>query len=197
MTEVLKQKPRVSDPVAKAELDKVEKQLDNTQNEIRSMSFDKLNLAPTRDREEPRLSQKEIDAQSGMYLKPNRSVGCKEKFNEDYRKEYEFSKEYVNFVAQNNEIIGESIDMWTKPFAGIPAEYWRIPVGKPIWAPRYVAEQIKRCRYHKLVMRDHIITEQNSMGQMYGAMAVEETVRRLDAHPVNQNKSIFMNSGAF
>jgi len=197
MTEALKAKPRVADPVAQQEIDKVEKQLVNVEKEVRSMSFDKMNLAPTRDREEPKMSQKDIDAQSGVYIKPSRSIGCKEKFNEDYRKEYEFAKEYVNFIAQNNEIIGETIEMWTKPFAGIPAEFWKLPVGKPIWAPRHVAEQIKRCRYHKLVMRDHVITENNSVGQMYGAIAAEETVRRMDAHPVSSNKSIFMNASGF
>ncbi len=197
MTENLKQKPKTADPVVNEELNKVEKQIDNVQNEIRSMSFDKLNLAPTREREEPKLSQKELASQSGMYIKPKRSIGCREKFNEDYRREYDHSKEYVNFVAQNNEIIGETIEMWTKPFAGIPAEFWNVPTGKPIWAPRYVAEQLKRCRHHKLVMRDHVVTENNSVGQMYGAIAAEETVQRMDAHPVTSSSSIFVGSKGF
>jgi len=192
MTETLKQKPRAADQVTRDELDKVEKQLDHTNEQIRSMSLDRMNLAPTRDSEGPKLSQKELENYPGIYLKPNRSIGSKEKFNEDYRNEYNFAKEYVNFIANHNEVVGETIEMWTKPFAGMPAEFWKVPTGKPVWAPRYVAEQIKRCRYHKLVMRDNVVTAENHIGQMYGALAAEETIQRLDAHPVSAHKSVFM-----
>ncbi|MCF1193275.1 hypothetical protein LRR18_16925, partial [Mangrovimonas sp. AS39] len=113
-------------------------------------------------------------------------------FNENYRKEYEYAKEYVNFIAENKMIIGEIIEMWTKPFAGMACEFWKIPVNKPIWAPRYVAEQIKRAKYHILSMRDTVTNDEGRMGQYYGTMAVDSTVQRLDAHPVGSSRSVFM-----
>jgi hypothetical protein len=78
----------------------------------------------------------------------------------------------------------------------MPAEEWAIPTGKPIWAPRYVAERLKACAYHRLTMQQHVITEANSVGQMYGALSVDTTVQRLDALPVSTRKSIFMGAGA-
>jgi len=89
-------------------------------------------------------------------------------------------------------IIGEIIEMWTKPFAGMPCQFWKIPVNKPIWAPRFVAEQIKRAKYHILSMRDTVTAGADQMGQYYGTMAVDSTVQRLDAHPIGGSKSIFM-----
>ena len=123
-----------------------------------------------------KLSQSEIQKTAEIYLKPNRSIGSREKFNEDYRKQYEFSKEYVRFIAENNMIIGEQIEMWTKPFAGLPAEFWKIPVNKIVMAPRYVAEQIKRARHHTLVMKENVTTNSDHAGQYYGTMAVENTI---------------------
>ena len=88
------------------------------------------------------------------------------------------------------------MEFWTKPFAGIPAEEWTIPVNKPIWAPRYVAERIKGCKHHRLVMQDRPINS-DGYGQYYGQMAVDTVVQRLDAYPVSTRKSIFMGNNNF
>ncbi len=179
------------------ELDKAEKQFEKFDSEIKSMTLDRMNTAPVKEEEpQTKLSSKEIEKSKDIYMKPKRSIASREKFNEDYRKDYNFSKEYVNFIAENKEIIGETIDLWTKPFAGMPAEEWDIPVNKPIWAPRYVAERIKACRHHRLVMQDRPVNA-DGMGQYYGSMAVDTTVQRLDAHPVTSRKSIFMGSESF
>ena len=108
-----------------------------------------------------------------------------------------FSKEYVHFIAENKEIIGEAIELWTKPYAGLPAEYWRVPVNKPVWGPRYLAEQIKSKFYHRLVMQQNVVTGGDHMGQYYGSMAVDTTVQRLDAYPVTSKKSVFMGANSF
>jgi hypothetical protein len=138
------------------------------------------------------LAQSEIAKSKDIYLKPFRSIGSREKFNENYRKEYEYASEYVQFIAENKMIVGEIIEMWTKPFAGCPAQEWKVPVNKPVWAPRYVAEQIKRAKYHILSMRDTVTAGADQMGQYYGSMAVDSTIQRLDAHPIGGSKSIFM-----
>lgn len=180
------------------ELDKLEKQFETFDENIKQMTQDRLNTAPKLETEQQtKLSQKDLEKSKEIYLKPIRSIGSREKFNEDYREEYEHAKQYVKFVAENKEIIGEAIDLWVKPFAGLPAEEWKVPVNKPIWAPRYVAERISGCKYHRFEMQESAITGTDGMGQYYGSMVVDNTVNRLDAHPVSEKKTIFMGSGKF
>lgn len=189
-------RPNSSDADTAQELDKVEQQLDAFDSQVKDMSLDKMRSAPRQDVEpQNKLSTKDIEKSKDLYLKPKRAIASKEKFNEKYRDEYNFQKEYVQFIPEHREIIGESIELWTKPFAGMPAEEWVIPTGKPVWAPRYVAERIKSCQYHRLVMQQQVITESNHVGQMYGALAADTTVQRLDALPVGTRKSIFMGAG--
>ncbi len=183
---------------AQQQLDKADQQFQAFDANVKEMTMDRMNQAPKVDVEpQTLLSQKDIEKSKDIFLKPKRSISCKEKFNELYRKDYEHAKEYVQFIAENREIIGETIDLWTRPFAGMPAEEWDVPTNKPVWGPRYLAEQIKRKYYHRLVMQQNQISGSDGMGQYYGSMAVDTTVQRLDAHPVNQRKSVFMGAGSF
>lgn len=187
------EKPHPKSPLAETELQKAEKQLDAFDASVRSLTLDRMNMAPKVDQEmQTTMSRNELARSTDTYLKPSKSIGSAEKFNENYRKEYEYAKEYVHFIAENKMIIGEIIEMWTKPFAGVAAQFWQVPVNKPIWAPRYLAEQIKRAKYHILSMRDTVTTSSDQMGQYYGSMAVDSTIQRLDAHPVGNTASIFM-----
>ena len=192
-------KPKAVSSLAEKELDKAESQLNAFESNIKEMTLDRMNAAPKEEsKPQVQLSQKDIEKSADIYLKPKRAIGSREKFNEDYREQYNFAKEYVYFTAQNNEIIGEALEFWTKPFAGVPAEEWHIPVNKPIWAPRYVAEQIKACKYHRFTMKDHVTTGGDQKGnQYYGSMAVDTTIQRLDAMPTSQKKSVFMGSSGF
>ncbi len=81
--------------------------------------------------------------------------------------------------------------MWSKPFPGMPAEEWVIPVNKPVWAPRYVAEQIKRKFYHRLKTESNQTTGVDGVASYHGTMVVDTTVPRLDARPVHTRKSVF------
>ena len=83
-------------------------------------------------------------------------------------------------------------EMWTKPYAGCPAEFWRVPSNKPVWAPRYVAEQIKRRNYHRLTMDESKSTGGDGMGQYYGQIVIDTTIQRMDAFPVSTRRSVFM-----
>jgi len=191
------EKPIPKSSLAEKELDKAQQQFEAYDSNIRSLTLDRMNMAPKQELEPSHnLSQKEIKKSQDIYLKPRRSIGSREKFNENYRAEYDFSKQYVNFIAENKMIIGEIIEMWTKPFPGMPAEEWAIPVGKPIWAPRYVAEQVKRAKYHIMTMNETVTNSSDHTGQYYGAMAVESIVQRLDAIPITGNSSIFMGATA-
>jgi len=189
-------RPKVNS-AAEKELDKVQSQFDAFDQSVKDLTLDRMNAAPKAEQEtQTKLSSKEIDKAKEVWLKPKRSTSCKEPFNEKYRSDYEFAREYVQFIAENKEIIGETIDIWTKPFAGIPAEEWDVPVNKPVWGPRYLAEQVKRCSYHRLTMVDKT-TGSDGMGAYYGTMVADNVIQRLDAIPVNTKRSVFMGSGSF
>jgi hypothetical protein len=196
MTEKEFSKPKITDSAQK-ELDKAEKQFDQFKDEINSLSLDHLNKAPKEDLEpQTKLTAKEIAKANIPYLKPKRSISSKEKFNENHRSDYNYALERVNFIAENNEIIGETINLWTKPFPGMPAEEWEIPTNKPVNGPRHLAEQIKKCTYHRLVMKDSSIGSDHA-GTYLGTMIADTTKQRLDAYPVSDRKSVFMGASGF
>lgn len=185
-------KPKVSSDYSQRQLDKAEEDFKKYDENIKELTLDRMNAAPKLETEnQTKLSQKEIENSKELYLKPKRRISSKEVFNEKYRKDWEFDKEYVCFIAENKEIIGETIDAWTKPYAGVPAEEWDIPVNTPVWGPRYLAEQIKRCTYHRLKTQDRVIGGDGGM-QYYGGMVVDNVVQRLDAYPANTRKTLFM-----
>ena len=184
-------RPKVNS-LGNKELDKAEEQFKDFDNQIKEMTHDRMNEAPKLEVEQQtKLSQQEIHNSKAIYLKPHKIISSREKFNEKWRTQYDFDKEYVQFIAENKEIIGEDLDLWTKPYPGMPAEEWKVPTNKPIWGPRYLAEQIKRKSYHRLVMKE-VPTQNTGVGQFYGSMAVDTTIQRIDALPVSNRKSIFM-----
>lgn len=192
------EKPKAQNSESAKELEKVEKQFEAFDKEVKEMTQDRMNMAPKQDVEpQTKLSSSDIEKSKDIYLKPKRSISSKEKFNEKYRDAFNFAMEYVRFIPENKEIIGETIDLWTKPFAGMPAEEWSVPTGKPVWGPRHLAERLAGCKYHRLTMQQNVVTESNHVGQMFGAMAVDTTIQRLDAIPVSARKSIFMGSKGF
>ena len=202
-------RPRMSG-TAQREIDKMQAKLDAFEDQIKSFTMDNLNKAP-RQETELKVSDKEIAKSKDIYLKPvktfppagpvydksGRKVQEAEKFNEKWRKDWEYDKEYVPFTAQNNELIGETLDLWTKPYPGVNAEEWQVPTNKPVWGPRHLAEQIKRKRYTRLVMQETRPTGADHAGQYIGQMVAESQIQRLDCHPVNQKKSIFMGASGF
>lgn len=179
-------------------MEEAAKQFEDHRQNLESLTLDRMNMAPKQYLDpQTKISQEDLSKTQDVYLKPFTSIGSHEKFNENYRNDYNFAKEYVHFTAENKEIIGETIEMWTKPFAGLPAEMWKVPVNKPIWGPRYLAEQIKRCRHHRLVMQQNISTGSDYAGTYTGHMIADTIIQRLDANPVISQKSIFMGSSNF
>lgn len=189
-------KPKVNSE-GQNELEKAEQQFKQFDDSIKALTVDQMAHTPKEDVEpQTKLAQKDIDRSKEIYLKPVRSIGCRAKFNERFREKYNFDKEYVHFIAENKQVIGESIELWTKPYPGIPAEEWKVPVNKPVWGPRYLAEQIKSKSYHRLKTENRPTTSEGGM-MYYGDMVVDTTVQRLDAYPVSTRRSIFMGSNSF
>jgi hypothetical protein len=189
-------RPKAQSSLAEQEITKAEEQFKEFDDNVKALTLDRMNLAPKLETEpQTKLSSSEISKTNDIYIKPFKTVSSREKFNEKFRESWNFSKEYVHFIAENKEIIGEELDLWTKPYPGVPAEEWKIPCNKPVWAPRYVAEQIKRKSYHRLVMDQTTHAGADGMGKYYGTMAVDTTIQRLDATPVSTRKSLFMGAG--
>lgn len=192
MTEEIKKKPKINSN----EMDKLEAQFEAFDKNVKELTQDRMNLAPKLDTEpQTKLSQSEIEKSKTIYLKPFRSLSVRDKFNEKFRESYEFDKQRVEFIAENNEIKGDVIEIWTRPYGGMPAEFWKVPVGTPVNGPRYLAEQIKRKSYHRLKMEDRPTNSEGGM-QYYGNMAVDSTIQRLDARPISSKKSIFLGIAA-
>lgn len=190
-------RPKTGNSLAEKEMDKAQEQFDAFDDNIKSLTQDRMSTAPKLEVEpQTKIAQRDMDKMNDLYLKPNRTVSSREKFNEKYRAQYEFDKEYVKFIAEHKELIGESIDVWTKPYPGLPAEWWVVPTNKPLWAPRYVAEQIRSKSYHRLVMKDST-TGETKDGKYYGQLVADTTVERLTANPVSQHKSVFMGANNF
>lgn len=194
-------RPKSSTTSSEQELLKCQDQFDMFDESVKSMTMDRLSKAPVEEKEPAiKLSNKQIQDSKDVYLKPIRTyppgahpkTGEREKFNEKFRDEYEFAKEYVHFIAHHNEIIGEAIEFHIKKFPGTSIEEWRVPTGIPVWAPRMVAERIKESRYHRLKMVETQSRGADGMGQYYGSMAADSTIQRLDAVPVSTRKSLFM-----
>jgi hypothetical protein len=163
------------------ELQKAVKEVDAFDASVASLTKDECAKAPLLESEpQTKLSQREINKQDGIYLKPDKRINSKETFNEKFRKECDFKSEYVPFIAENKEIIGETIEMWTKPFAGLSAEFWKVPTNKKVWGPRYLAEQISRKNYTRLTMEDRPVSSEGGVTYT-GQMVATNKISRLDA----------------
>lgn len=172
------------------DLEVASQNLDAFENQVKSLTMDEMNKVPVK-QEEPqtKLSNREVAKSDGIYLKPDRSISCKEKFNEAYRDEYNYRKEYVRFIAENREVGGE-VEAWTRPFPGLPAEFWKVPTNKVVVGPRYLAERIAGCSYTRLSMDEGKSVGADGSGTYYGQLVATNKVQRLNAIPAKElNKS--------
>lgn len=164
-------------------------------NQVKEMNIDAMNRAPIQDYEPPKVSQKEIQ-DSNIYIKPKRWIADNQKFNPRFEKDWEYAKQYVQCIPIHNELRGDLIEFWTHPFGGKGAEFWQLPSDKPVWIPRYAAEQLTKCKYHRLKMDQSKTQGADGNGTYFGQMISETTIHRLDAAPVNTGRSIFMGAAA-
>ena len=178
-------KPRVNSESQK-ELDKAQENFNAFEQNLRELARTDTSNIPVEEQEpSTKLSSREIRNSQDIYLKPKRTMFAPgQKFNEAFREEWEYRKQIVRFIVENKEAEGEWIrDIWTRPYGGIPAELWDVPVGKPVWGPRYLAEQIRGKVYDRLKMKEdgHIGHEQGV--DFYGQMAYKDKKARLTAEP--------------
>ena len=112
-----KEKPNVNSSGQK-ELDQAAKQLEAFESSVKELTMDRMDATSKREETEPqtKMSLRDIDKSKDIYIKPSRSIGSREKFNEQYREEWNQAKEYVHVIAEHKEIYGETLEFWTKPF---------------------------------------------------------------------------------
>jgi len=142
------ERPQVKSESQK-ELDKVEMQFDQFEKQLMALRDMPMSNAEQTEAQ-TKISTKEAVQSDAPYLKPIRTIGPgvnpksgeKEAFNEKFRAQYEYAKQYVRVIAENNEIAGETIEVWTKPFGGLNCELWKVPTNKPVMIPRYLASQL-------------------------------------------------------
>lgn len=185
-------RPKVG-PEGQKELDNIETLLNDVGTHNKSLDYDQRLSAPKQETEpQTKIARSEIDKAPEIYLKPKRSFPAREKFNEKFRDQYNYDREYVEFIAENNEVIGESADFWIKKFPGTPCEEWVIPVNKPVWAPRYVKQRLEECGYTVFRASQSLKSEE---GINYnGYLEIQERKNRLNAREVSKKKNIYMGS---
>ena len=183
-------------PGAQKELDKAEKQFDQFEKEIKDLTLDSMNAAPKEApsevqvvKETSRRTKTSTSSQNARSLLRKSSMRSSAKIITSLRNT-------SNSLRRIKRLLERRLTCGTKPFPGMPAEEWEIPTNKPIWAPRYVAEQIKKCTFHRLVMEDRPVSADHA-GSYYGSMISKNTIQRLDAHPVVERKSVFMGASGF
>lgn len=180
----------------KEEMEKLQKKFDDFESQIQALTIDRLNQAPKEEAEGPRISQKAL-SENELYIKPATWIADNQKFNTAFEKEWEHAKEYVQCIPVHNELKGDIIEFWTHPFGGKGAEFWKVPSDKAVWIPRYAAEQLTKCKYHRMVMNQGQITGGDQHGNQYfGSMVAQTTINRIDAVPVSNKRSIFMGAAA-
>ena len=180
-------RPRV-DSDGQKDLEKVEQQIETFKTDMKAVNVDPNNRDSFEGEPQTKLSNREAQKMDAPYIKPIRAINSKEPFNEKYRKDWEYKWQYVKCIVENKEIIGEEVETWTKKFAGDPAHFWKVPVNKPVYIPRLLAEQLASCSYNRLMMQDaspsNLGISGGGVGNFIGALQVEKTVHRIDARPV-------------
>jgi hypothetical protein len=177
------------------QIEELKDRVDAFDKQVKEMTIDNMNTAPQQDYEPPKISQKQIE-NNDLHIRPTRWINDGQKFNPKFEKEWEFAKEYVQCVPIHNELRGDLIEFWTHPFGGKGAEFWQVPSDKPVWITRYAAEQLTKCKYHRLKMDETKTISQDGSGTYYGQLVAKTTIQRLDALPVNNRKSVFMGMAA-
>lgn len=202
-------KPTPTSSLAEQELDRLDGQFKEYEDQVKSLDMNTLSKAPKEETEpQTKMSQNQIAnaLNKPIYLKPRYSIGSPQKFNEKFREQWEFAKQYVPFIAEHNEMKGDMIEIWTRPYGGVPAEFWQVPTNKPIMGPRHLAEQLRTRSYRRLTMDRGTINSPSGIGEMvasdglgswHGQIVAESTISRLNANPVSNKRSIFMGDSSF
>lgn len=178
----MKKKPNVADGLAQKEVDRLDAEFNAKEKQMSEMTQDAMKDAPLKElAPQVKISKEALEKTDAPKIVPclTRAANGKKKSEQDALRKRAW--EYIKVIAENNEVIGEDIEFWHKPMiAGEDLHFWKIPVNKPIYVPRHIAEHIRSRKYHRLKTDENIRVETNQFGDMMGRMIATETRQRLD-----------------
>lgn len=178
-------KPKLASGFAQKEVDRVEAEFKAATDANASLTQDVMSKAPEKESDvEPFMPKRQILQAPVPRIVPtySRSPNGKKKPEQDALRRRAW--EYVQVICTNSEIASENLEFWHKPMiAGEECNFWQIPVNRPVFLPRHVAEHIKTRKYHRLVMQEEITVEHTGFGEMKGKLVASHTVQRLDCTP--------------
>lgn len=179
----MQKKLRVSSR-SEQQLNKAAEQFDKFAEDVKSLSVEdaKSSLPSVETEPQTKISKKEANAYDAPVIKPGRAIFSKEKFDEKNRKDFEERSKLVKCIVENNEIVGENVQFWFKEYPGLPAYEWTVPVNKPIYVPRYIAEHLAKRAYIRYVMQE---CQSVSEGNLTHSMVAKETRHRIDCRSVD------------
>lgn len=161
------------------ELDKADQEFKEFNERAKELTPDPFNREEIKSFEPQTLfSKKEVEKAYVPELKPTRTMGRTGNFNPDHKKVYDESWQRINCIVENHEIIGDTVKTWTARWGCDPAYYWEVPTNKMVSIPRFLAEQLGRCKYHRMVMEDSA-NSADGRGTYYGKMSISQTIHRI------------------
>ena len=185
------EKPNLQSGFANRELEKVEKQFDKTDEELASLTVDEMAKAPLKTLEpQTKMSKKEVqefDAPVIRHCKGFQMTIPKSGVDPKFKPLIEHDEEFIKVICENNEVIGEHIELWSGNFPGQICGFYQVPVNIPVYVPRKVAKRIRASRYHRIKMAErpmsqlqHEMSSDGVSSQPSGVITVTETKQRLD-----------------
>lgn len=179
-------KPNVTTGLVQKEVDRLDAEFQAKSHQMSNLTQEEISKAPVKEVEPKtnlsRAQIQEIDAPKIVPTMSKRANGKKKPEQDALRRR---AWEYVKVICENNEILQEPLQFWHKPMiAGEDCNYWQIPVGRPVYIPRHLAEHIRSRKYHRLIMQEEMTVERNQFGEMKGKMVATETRQRLDCRVV-------------
>lgn len=169
-------------------LDRAVEKIDAFQEQAREFNpFTGLQNIPQTE-QQTKISTREANQADAIWITPVRSIkrstGGKDKatvhWDEKWQGQHDEDWKYVKCIVENNELIGEAIEVWTAKWGCDPAHFWKVPVNKPVMIPRLLAEQLSKCHYHRLKMEDG----SEKVNFVNSRFVADHVVRRIDARPV-------------
>lgn len=130
-----------------------------------------------------KMTKKQIEEYDAPVIKPSKSMPSTGKPLDKEKAMREDGWKYIKVIAENNEVVGERVDFWHKKFAGDPIYYWEIPVNKPIYVPKHIAQHLSERKYHVFKMQDRS-REGLQHGDYAQSLICQETRRRIDCRSV-------------
>ncbi|HEX5553450.1 MAG TPA: hypothetical protein VFX43_09400 [Chitinophagaceae bacterium] len=154
------------------------------QEQMSALTQDAMQSAPLHEVEaQTKMTKKQVEEYDAPVIRATKSMPSTGKALPQEAQAREDGWKYIKCIAENNEVVGEMIEFWYKKFSGDPIYFWQVPVNKPIYLPKHVAQHISDRKYHVMKMQSKPIHEV-AFGEPMDRLVCQETRRRLDCRSV-------------